>query len=112
MLALSILQIVSEIYASGEISFRFKIIVPVCLLVFTLAAHYSETAFFKVFAKLIACTAFLLLFGVAGYGIRSVTYVLFNETTSLGLWQGVVLLVSSAIGMYGVLKLLKSTWLN
>lgn len=112
MLALIALQIPSEISASGTVPFRFKIIVPVCLLVLALAAYYSESAFFKVIAKLIACTAFLVLVGVAGYGIRSVIYALFGETTSLGIWHGVILLLLSAIGMYGTFKIIKSTWLN
>jgi len=107
LLALCILQIPSELAKHGSIPFRFKIIIPFCLLILFLAALYSETRFWKTALILIGCTIGIILFGVVGFAIKVIIYNLLGEPISHGVGYGVILLLLGAICIFAVIKLIQ-----
>ncbi|PUA27416.1 MAG: hypothetical protein B0W54_12605 [Cellvibrio sp. 79] len=112
MLALCILQIPSYTFSLEEIPFRFKIIIPICLLVLFLASYFSEAPTWKNFLKLVGYTICITLLGIVAYGIRTVIYNLFNLSVSTETGHGLLLICLGAGGIFIVIRCIKSKWLN
>ena len=112
VVALSVFQIPKEISSSGSIPLRIFLLLLGAMIVWGLAAHFSDEPAWKTVAKEIGYTVAICFVFVAGRGLNQVFSRGFDGPVDLELIMAVGLVAVGITGALVVGKLIHSKLLN